>query len=210
MLGVKWAYINHQGSIAIGSFIIALIRFIKYTFYYLAKKLEKSSGENPVVKAAVKCAICVLNCIERVCDYLNEAGFCYMAVTGDHFFKAAWNAFLLNLKHGLKFVFANMLAKVFIFIGKIGIVAANLVCFYFLMKSRGDLEEVPLPIYPALVVGVMTYLASSLFLSLFDKAVMALLTSVCIDIDYNNGEPQFGPATFHDNYVKKLGGEDEE
>lgn len=133
-----------------------------------------------------------------------------MAVTGDHFFKAAWNAFLLNLKHGLKFVFANMLAKVFIFIGKIGIVAANLVCFYFLMKSRGDLEEVPMPIYPVAVVGIMTYLATSLFLSLFDKAVMALLTSLCVDLDFNNGEPKYGPATFHDSYLKKMEEKEEE
>lgn len=202
-LGFKWAYINHQGSIAVGAFIIAVVRFIKFVFYYLAKKMEKASGDNPAVKAAVKCAVCLLNCIERICDYLNESAFCYMAVTGDSFFPAAWNGFLLNLKHGFKFAFANMIAKVFIFLGKVGIVVANLGCFYLFMKQRGDLEEVPMPIWPVLVVGFMTYLAASLFLSLFDEAVMALLTSLCVDMDANGGEPVFGPATFHDNYVKK-------
>lgn len=38
-LGFKWAYINHQGSVAMGAFIIAIVRFIKYLFYYSAKKL---------------------------------------------------------------------------------------------------------------------------------------------------------------------------
>ena len=206
MYGVKCAYLHHMGSIAFGAFIIALIRFVKLVFYYLAKKLEKSSGENPAVKAAVACAGCILNCIERICDYLNEAAFCYMAVTGDHFLKSAWNGFLLNLKHGLKFAFANMIAKVFIFIGKVGIVVANCFTLYFLMKARGDLEEVGSPWGPMVVVAVITFLAASLFLSLFEEAVMSLLTCLCVDLDANNGEPVYGPATFHDGYVANAGG----
>lgn len=192
-----------MGSIAFGAFIIALIRFIKIVFYYLAKKAEKSSGDNPAVKALVACAGCILNCIERICDYLNEAAFCYMAVTGDHFLSSAWSGFLLNLKHGLKFAFANMIAKVFIFVGKIGIVVANLFTLYLLMKQRGDLDEISSPAGPFVVVGVVSFLAASLFLSLFEEAVMALLTCLCVDLDANNGEPVFGPATFHDGYVKK-------
>ena len=41
--GFHAAYMNHMGSIAFGAFMIALVRFIKYIFYYLAKKLEKQS-----------------------------------------------------------------------------------------------------------------------------------------------------------------------
>jgi hypothetical protein len=110
-----------------GSFIIALIRFIKFVFYYMAKKAEAMGGENPAVKCLINCGKCYLSCIEKICDYLNEAAFCYMAVTGNSFLSSAWNGFLLNLKHGLKFTFANMIAKVFIFVGKIGIVVGN--CF---------------------------------------------------------------------------------
>jgi hypothetical protein len=61
----------HAGSIAIGAFIIALIRFIRIVFMYLAKEAEKQSGDNAVVKGVVRCAECVLACIEKVCDYIN-------------------------------------------------------------------------------------------------------------------------------------------
>ena len=44
--GFKFAYMNHAGSIAMGAFIIAVIRFIRIVFVYLAKKLEKASGDN--------------------------------------------------------------------------------------------------------------------------------------------------------------------
>lgn len=201
--GFETAYMNHMGSLAFGSFIIAVIQFIKYVFYYLAKKLEKQSGDNAAVKAFVACATCILNCIERICDYLNESAFCYMAVTGDHFLSSAWSGFLLNLKHGLKFAFANMIAKVFIFVGKIGIVAANCFTLYFLMGYREDLAEVSSIWGPIIVVAIVTFLAASLFLSLFEEAIMSLLTCLCFDLDANGGEPLYGPATFHDNYVQK-------
>jgi hypothetical protein len=38
------AYVNHIGSIAVGSFIIALIRLIKYTLVYMTQQLEKATG----------------------------------------------------------------------------------------------------------------------------------------------------------------------
>ena len=158
--------------------------------------MEKSSGENAAAKCMVKCAMCILNCIEKICDYLNESAFCYMAVTGESFFSSAWSGFLLNLKHGVKFFFAISIAKLFILLGKLGIVVANLVTLYFLMKFRGDLKEVGSVYGPMIVVGVVSFLASSMFLSLFDESVRALLTCICVDIDANGGDPKFGPATF--------------
>lgn len=197
--GFKTTYTKHIGSICVGAFVIALVRFIKLCFYYIAKRLETASGENPVAKCAVQCAMCCLNCIERVCDYINEAAFCYMAVTGKSFFPSAWNAFLLHLKHGLKFTFANLIAKIFIFIGKCGIVIGNCFSLLFIMKNiTEDTEEVGSVLGPLLVVGVGSYLAASLFLGLFEQAVMVMLTCLCIDMDMHNGEPAYGPPTFHD------------
>lgn len=208
MYGVKCAYIHHNGSIALGAFIIALIRFIKIMFYYFAKKMEKLSGESAVVSCLVKCAACCLNCIEKICDYLNETAFCYQAVTGESFCSAAWNGFLLNLKHGMKFAFANVIAKLFIFIGKVGIVCGNCFTLVFIMDYiTKDSEEVKSIWGPVILVAFVTYLAASLFLSLFEEAVMALLTALCCDLDMNDGEPKFGPATFHDDRLDNIKGE---
>lgn len=103
--GFSYAF-THLGSLCFGSFIIALIRFIKIVFIYLAKQAEKNSGENPAVKIAVKCAMCLLECLEKITDYINQSAFAYQAVAGDHFCASAWDGFLLNIKHMLKFTFA--------------------------------------------------------------------------------------------------------
>lgn len=138
----KVAYFCHMGSLAYGAILIAFIRFIKYVFYNMAKKLQKWQGDNCCVKCFVACGTCILNCIERICDYINEAAYCYQAVSGDSFISSAWNGFLLNLKHGLKFGFAKFMAKIFILKGKVSIVVASCFTLYWLMMARKDLEEV--------------------------------------------------------------------
>lgn len=206
--GFKCAYVHHMGSIAFGAFIIALIRFIRIVFYYLAKKAEKAAGDNAAVKCAIACAECLLRCIEKICDYLNEAAFCYMAVSGEHFLRSAWNGFLLNLKHGLTFAFAKLLAAAFIFLGKVGIVVGNCFTLYaFITYVYKD--EVSSVVPPVLLVGIVTYVVASLFLALFDQAVMALLTCRCVDVDLNGDEAHFGPATFYDRLDKWSKAEEE-
>lgn len=147
--------------------------------------------DNAVAKCLIGCAKCCLECIERIVDYLSELAFCYMAVTGNSFFTSAWKGFLLNLKHGLKYTFANMIAKVFIFLGKVGITTANCFSLYFIMKNvTKDTEEVSSILGPMLAVGFVTYLTASLFLGLFETGVMAMLTCLSFDMDASpDGEP---------------------
>jgi len=131
--GFKFAYLNHMGSLAMGSFIIGVIRFVKFVFVYAARKTANMSGENKMSEMAVKCGTCYIQCLEKVTDYLNEAAFCYMAVSGENFATSAWNGFLLNIKHMLQFSFSNLIAKVFMFLGKVGITVGNIFSLMFIM-----------------------------------------------------------------------------
>jgi len=210
-LGFKYCLV-HFGSIAIGSFVIALIRFIRIVFLYLAKQAEKQSGENPAIKMIVKVGSCILACIEKICDYINESAYAYQAVSGENFCKSAWNGFLLQVKHMAKFAFANLIAKVFIFLGKVGVTAGNMVSCYYVMKlvfndfegnpEKGD-QPISSPLAPIAFVGAVSFLTASIFLGLLDTAVLSLMTCRAMDTD-KNGEnnEQFGPPTFHDRVRK--------
>jgi len=197
-LGFHLAYMSHAGSLAFGSFIVALVQFIRIVFMYLAEQFKKTSGDNKLVKCIICCADCVLACIEKICDYINAAAFAYMAVSGDGFCTAAWNGFLLNLKHILQYAWANVLARMFVFVGKIGLCVLNCCSLWAIMKYlTHDMEEISSPAGPIVVVGIFTYVCASVFLGLFDEAVMALMTCLAIDSDLH-GEPKYGPPTFHD------------
>ena len=198
-LGFKYTYMYHAGSLAFGSFIIALIQFIRYVFMYFAEQAKRASGDNCAVRVVVGCADCLLRCLEKICDYINKSAYAYMAVSGDSFCSSAWNGFLLNIKHTMQFGWANFLASMFIFIGKISIVVLNVFSCYMIMKYvTKDLGEISSPASPLLVVGAVTYIAASIFLGLFDEAVLAMMTCLAIDTDLND-HPKFGPPTFHDS-----------
>ena len=198
-LGFKFAYMYHAGSLAFGSLIIAIIQFLRVVVMTLAEQAQRASGDNQAVKIIVGCANCCMKCIEKVCDYINKSAYAYMAVSGDSFCTSAWNGFLLNMKHGLKFAWANTLASMFIVLGKIGIVVLNMFSCYMIMKHiTKDLGEISSPAAPLAIVGVVTYVSASIFLGLFDEAVLALMTCVAIDTDLN-GHPKYGPPTFHDS-----------
>lgn len=102
----------------------------------------------------------------------------------------------LRVKFMAEVAFAQWIAKVFIFIGKIALIIGNVLVFQLVMEHvTGDIEEVESETGPLVAVVVVTYVLVSLFLGMFDDSVDAMLTSVAIDINVNR-EPIYGPATF--------------
>lgn len=206
MRGIKAAYFYHMGSLAFGSMIIAVLQLIYIIFILPNEQAQKFDDNNPVRKASQKVCKCCVQCFENICDYINTQAYAYMAVSGDSFCKSAWNGFLLNLKHALKFSFANFLARCFIFIGKLSLVVINCLSLFLIMKHiTKDYDEINSLAAPVALVGTFTFITASIFLSLFDEAVLALLTCLCVDTDLN-GSPKFGPPTFYDG-MKIFGSE---
>jgi hypothetical protein len=96
-----------------------------------------------------------------------------------------------------------MIAAVFIFLGKIGITVGNCFSLLFIMKTiTKDMDEISSVYGPVAVVAVFTYFTASVFLGLFDTAVLTLMTCLAIDMDLHNGTPKYGPETFHENMKK--------
>lgn len=126
---------------------------------------------------------------------------------------------MLQLRHMLKFSFAQMIAKVFILLGKVGIVAGNMVSCYYIMKlvfkdMEGDMSKNDPPVTQAAgsvaLVGVFSFMVASIFLGLLDTAILALLTCVAIDMDNDPDDvPKFGPPTFHDGKLDKFDSADQ-
>ena len=146
----------------------------------------------------LKCAVAVLEYVERVTDYINESAYCYIAVTGDGFCTGALQAMYLKVKFLAMVAFASFLAQLFILIGKLAIIVGNVFLFKFVMEVvTGEAEEVTSTVGPMTVVALITYLFSSMFIGLFDESVNAMLTCVAIDTNINNGTPIYGPETFN-------------
>lgn len=119
-----------------------------------------------------------------------------MSVSGDSFCTSAWNGFLVNLKHLAKFYFAQTIGGFFVYIGVVFITLINTLIFWGLTKVGNTSEANPLA--PVITIGILSFLVTMITLGLFDDAIRATLMCLAIDMDLNNGSPQYGPPTFHE------------
>lgn len=191
MTGFRWAWIHNFGSLAFGSLMITLTFVIKVFVYYFLKKAERISGDNGCVKCISSCVRCSLRCLEEVVEYITKTGYAFMSVSGQSFCNSAYNGLILNFKHGGKFIFANYLAFVFILLGKIGITVFNVFITWLYMKHVAKITtEISSPYGPLIVIGITSYMIVGVFLGLFDESVLAMLTSMCADMDINGGYPE--------------------
>lgn len=195
--------VNHVGSLGFGSLIIAIIFTIRVVVYTICKKAEAASGDNKFVKMLSCMVQCFLKCFEEIIDYINKSAYAFMSIAGQSFCSSAKNGLLLQVKHGGEFMFANYLASMFVFLGKIGITVLNVFCCYWIMKyvTKDIAEGVNLG-GPLMMVALTTYATVNIFLGLFDESVLAMMTCLCADNDINDGT-KWGPPTFHDK-IKKV------
>jgi choline transporter-like protein 2/4/5 len=209
--GLRWAWVTNFGSIAFGSFIIALIFTIRMLVYYVCKKAEKASGDNGCVKCITCVAQCLLKCLEEIMEYINKAAYAYMSVSGESFCQSALHGLMLQLSNGAQFGFANLLAAMFILLGKVGLTVANCFILYFYItgtaptikagqpgQSGTAVMQTPSPWGPLVIVAFTTFLLVSVFLGMFDESVIALMTCLCADMQVHGGDNKWGPPTLHD------------
>ena len=73
------AFRYHLGSLAFGSLIIAITRFIMAIVAYLRYQLENSGGSGNVVskcyKCILSCVICCLGCFEKCMEFINRHAY---------------------------------------------------------------------------------------------------------------------------------------
>jgi len=199
MLAARYAHVKHLGSICFAALIITIIKVIRFLFVYLAKKALAATGQEDtawgkVVKVLIACGDCILRCLEKICDYINKAALAYMAINGENFCKSALDGFILNLKHAATFASSHFFASTLIFLGKAAITVLNVFTCWFLVPAI--LGEGAARDGPCIVVGILTWFTTEVWLTIFDQSVLGMMTSLAVDTDVNGGKAKRGPKTF--------------
>jgi len=134
--------------------------------------------------------------LEDLVEYINTVAYANMAVTGTPFCASAWNGFILNLKHVVKFYFAQNLATWFVLMGYFFILVLQGLVFFLVTPhlAAGDAAGA------FLVVLIFSIFVCGVFLGLFDEAVAGTLQCMAIDAELNSGlvsTYSYGPPSFH-------------
>lgn len=179
-VGMKWAVRYHGGTLAFGSFIMALVWVIRIVFEYIAKKMEDAgAGENGFTKCLISCIRCCLACFERFVRYINRNAYIYCALTGESFCSSAINSFVLILKNAAKFGFVEGIASCFMFIAKCFIAIAT--CLLSALIIQASTAEITSPYGPLGVIFVISYIIATIFIEIFDTGANTILQCYLLD-----------------------------
>lgn len=176
MRGFYWVFRYHLGSIAFGSFLIALIQFIRIIFEYYKKQIEKANKENPAIKVILCLTSYLLDCLERFIKFISKNAYIQMAITGKNFCSSAWNAFILILKNALRFGTANVIGFIFMVIGVLFIAMFNGLIVYSLLHYVPAYQGLASNWITPCVVGIVQgILIGTMFMSVFSFASDTIL-----------------------------------
>jgi hypothetical protein len=134
--GIKWVFRYHLGSIAFGSFIIAVMQMIKLLFEYMRRKYEKLLPNNMCVKCIICCLRCFIWCLDYCVKQITKNAYIQIAITGNNFCKACWLTFWLIVRNVARFSMVTSIGFILMFVGKaLIIILSGWISYIIMMNS---------------------------------------------------------------------------
>lgn len=195
-----WRIIRyHMGSIAFGSFIIAVVRLARLILAYIQSRLRGKSG--PVVDFVLKVLQCCLWCFEKFLAYLNRNAYIEIAIFGHSFCTGAKKAFLLILENALRVAAINSIGDFVLFLGKLSTMAVVLVVGNEFFQGHEDVNYVFVPLT---VSCAFAYAISHCFLLVYEITIDTIFLCFCEDCKENDGiNKPYYMSTDLLNYMQK-------
>ncbi|CAM6083691.1 unnamed protein product [Calypogeia fissa] len=191
------------GSMAIGSFLVAVIQMIRFILDFIRKriKLLEAAPGGCCISILCCCAQCCLGCIEWTLKFINRNAYIVIAIKGKGFFGAAAKASALIINNILRVGTVNIIGDFVLFMGKLSVGALS-VFFAFLMleqhRFKSGKDKVSSPLFPILFTWIFAYSIASMFFGVVEMAIDTILLSFCIDCEENNGTPLYAPPLLLD------------
>jgi len=184
--GLLWGYIYgctfHLGTLAFGSFIIALCRWLRLVMTVL----ERTEGEgNPVAKCIAKILICCITCFEKFFKMINKNAYIDVCITSNNFCGAAGDVMQFLVGNAPEIVILNGACMVFcaggvtLISGLTGFLTYTLVTGQERWTDEASPHHVDSPFFVAGVATIGAVFVSYSFMVIFDHTADTLLYTFC-------------------------------
>ncbi|XP_068084126.1 choline transporter-like protein 1 [Anabrus simplex] len=194
----------HLGSIALGSFLIALVQMVRLVLKFIESLVK--GKDNGVSRCFFRVCQCCLYCYEKFLQYLTRNAYIEIAMFGYNFCKAGREAFQLIAANILRLGAINCLGDLVLILGKAVVVAATVLIGVAMFQKEENLHYEWILL---VLVGVIAFLISHGFLTVFEMAIDTIFLCFCEDCNMNDGinRPYFmsrGLMVFVQNSKKAL------
>ncbi|GFO29553.1 choline transporter-like protein 2 [Plakobranchus ocellatus] len=182
----------HLGSLAFGSFIIAVVQMIRIALEYLEYKLK--DADNKVAKFIIKCLQCCFWCLEKFLKFLNKNAYIMIAIHGKNFCLSAKDAFFLIMRNIVRVVVLDKVTDFLLFLSKALVTGIVFTIAYVWFKGNITYfdnyvtrPELNYYLTPVIILTLCAYLMASVFFGVYSMAVDTLFLCFLEDLERNDG-----------------------
>ena len=193
-----------MGTLAFGSLLIAICKFVRFLISMVEKRLKKAVGnKSKIISCLITfiscCCKCCLWCLEKFLKYVSRKAYIMCAIYGSNFCVSALSAFKLLLANPAKTLILDGVSFFLLFLGKMLITGAvGVLAFYFFSKSFYIVPALSTYLAPTLhyywlplvTVIIGAFYISKLFLTVFEMAVDTVFLCALKDLDVHDGSPE--------------------
>lgn len=176
---------KHLGSVAFGSFLIAVLMMVKLVLKFIAKQV--SDDGNQAAKAAASCMICCVHCFQKCLEFLNKNAYMDIAVNSSSFCFGAKNALKIILNNLPEIAILNGSCFVFEVAG-VGAISGFCTLSAYIAIQNVDFwsnpeneKHISDPLIILIVVGIIGALIGYAFMSVFDMCADTILYCFVIE-----------------------------
>ncbi|KAL0266760.1 UNVERIFIED_CONTAM: hypothetical protein PYX00_009211 [Menopon gallinae] len=194
----------HLGTVALGSFLIAIVQLIRSILATVQKTLRGT--KNKCLESVASGCQCCLYCFEKILKYLSRNAYIETAMYGMPFCRAGQQAFKQLTNNALRVAAINSVGDFVLFLGKALIVTATVLIGIEMLKGKEGVLHIWIPLS---VAGVFAYLVSHCFITIYEMVIDTIFLCFCEDCELNDGisKPYFmsrGLLEFVENSKKAL------
>lgn len=202
-----WAIRYHLGTIAFGSFILAVIWVFRVIAEYLHQKQQqqkRNGKDNSTAKLILCCIKCILVICEKLIKFINRHSYTEVILRSTNFCSSARHAMTLVKNNITRFGVLHGLGSVVMMFAKMFIIFVTMALSYFLLNSVYDFQDEdeqesqmnsmgP----PLVAIFILSLSISSLFAHVWEVSCDVILHCYCLDeaIQGNRGSRQARHAT---------------
>ncbi|KAL1128814.1 hypothetical protein AAG570_013348 [Ranatra chinensis] len=172
----------HLGSVALGSFLIALLQFLRSMLMAIQKALK--DPEHELTKLCNKCCQCCLLCFEKILVYISRNAYIEIAIYGENFSGGAQRALKMLATNALRVAAINSVGDFVLFLGKVLVVVVTLLLCIIMLDNKEGILHMWIPLT---LVGIFAYLVSHCFITVYEMVIDTIFLCFCEDCEINDG-----------------------
>jgi len=181
-----WVLRYHIGSMALGSFIVAVVTVIQIVTKGIFEWMKKNGGNNQMVKVVSMCIQCCLACFKRTIEFINSYAYVYVFLENVGFCTGASHTFQLMLRYPAQIAINTTVQRVLGLL-QLLLVPGGVTLFADFYFNVGNTHTASGGLLLTGAVLVSSLLMTRAFSSVFEQVIQSLTVCVLHDVDTFDG-----------------------